>query len=301
MWGCVYTDSIDTISQEYKFQLYIGGEEGISAKDLAIQLLNLNDLITIASGSDCNCDLKVVSAKTGSFITELLAIAPALQTFDAVAGGVNVIKTTLETVGEWFKIKAHLHQNPPKSIVERDDGVHIENKNGNVYVTDNRGAVFFENSTVRNSVINIGNSLSNSNRNCFSISGEDGKEFVKVDKAQFEDICAPNDHIAEDCFYTSEQRMRLIVIKPVMRGNSRWTFKTSENRTIEARIEDEQWKDNFDEGNINLFAGIGLEVLVALQYKKDKYGKPIEDTTKYSIKKVYSTFGKDNKQQILPE
>ena len=95
--------------------------------------------------------------------------------------------------------------------------------------------------------------------------------------------------------------MRLIVIKPVMRGNSRGTFKTSENRTIEARIEDEQWKDNFDEGNINLFAGIGLEVLVALQYKKDKYGKPIEDTTKYSIKKVYSTFGKDNKQQILPE
>lgn len=107
-------------------------------------MLNLNDLITIASGSDCNCDLKVVSAKTGSFITELLAIAPALQTFDAVAGGVNVIKTTLETVGEWFKIKAHLHQNPPKSIVERDDGVHIENKNGNVYVTDNRGAVFLK-------------------------------------------------------------------------------------------------------------------------------------------------------------
>ena len=69
-------------------------------------MLNLNDLITIASGSDCNCDLKVVSAKTGSFITELLAIAPALQTFDAVAGGVNVIKTTLETVGEWFKNKS---------------------------------------------------------------------------------------------------------------------------------------------------------------------------------------------------
>ena len=299
-WRCVYTDSIDTISQEYKFQLYIGGEEGISAKDLAIQLSNLNDLITIASGSDCNCDLKVVSAKTGSFVIDFFAIAQVLQTFDANVG-INMIKTTLETVGEWFKIKSHLHQNPPKSIEERADGVHIESENGNVYVTDYRGAIFFENSIVRNSMINIGNSLSNSNRNCFSISGEDGKEFVKLDKDQFEDISAPNDHIVEDCFYTSEQRMRLIVIKPVLKGNSRWTFKTSENKTIEARIEDELWKDNFDEGNIKLFAGIGLEVLVALQYKKDKYGKPIEDTTKYSIKKVYSTFGEDNKQETLSE
>lgn len=299
-WRCVYTDSIDTISQEYKFQLYIGGEEGISAKDLAIQLSNLNDLITIASGSNCDCNLKVVSAKTGSFVIDFFAIAQVLQTFDANVG-INMIKTTLETVGEWFKIKSHLHQNPPKSIEERADGVHIESENGNVYVTDYRGAIFFENSIVRNSMINIGNSLSNSNRNCFSISGEDGKEFVKLDKDQFEDISAPNDHIVEDCFYTSEQRMRLIVIKPVLKGNSRWTFKTSENKTIEARIEDEPWKDNFDEGNIKLFAGIGLEVLVALQYKKDKYGKPIEDTTKYSIKKVYSTFGEDNKQETLSE
>ena len=285
-WRCVYTDSIDTILQEYKFQLYIGGEEGISAKDLAIQLSNLNDLITIASGSNCDCNLKVVSAKTGSFVIDFFAIAQVLQTFDANVG-INMIKTTLETVGEWFKIKSHLHQNPPKSIEERADGVHIESENGNVYVTDNRGAIFFENSIVRNSVINIGNSLSNSNRNCFSISGEDGKEFVKLDKDQFEDISAPNDHIVEDCFYTSEQRMRLIVIKPVLKGNSRWTFKTSENKTIEARIEDEPWKDNFDEGNVKLFAGIGLEALVALQYKKDEYGKPIDDTTKYSIKKVY--------------
>jgi hypothetical protein len=288
--------------QEYKFQLYIGGEEGISAKDLAIQLSNLNDLITIASGSNCYCNLKVVSAKTGSFVIDFFAIAQVLQTFDANVG-INMIKTTLETVGEWFKIKSHLHQNPPKSIEERADGVHIESENGNVYVTDYRGAIFFENSIVRNSMINIGNSLSNSNsnRNCFSISGEDGKEFVKLDKEQFEDISAPNDHIVEDCFYTSEQRMRLIVIKPVLKGNSRWTFKTSENKTIEARIEDETWKDDFDEGNIKLFAGIGLEVLVALQYKKDKYGKPIEDTTKYSIKKVYSTFGEDNKQETLSE
>lgn len=286
--------------QEYKFQLYIGGEEGISAKDLAIQLSNLNDLITIASGSNCYCNLKVVSAKTGSFVIDFFAIAQVLQTFDANVG-INMIKTTLETVGEWFKIKSHLHQNPPKSIEERADGVHIESENGNVYVTDNRGAIFFENSIVRNSVINIGNSLSNSNRNCFSISGEDGKEFVKLDKDQFEDISAPNDHIVEDCFYTSEQRMRLIVIKPVLKGNSRWTFKTSENKTIEARIEDEPWKDNFDEGNVILFAGIGLEALVALQYKKDEYGKPIDDTTKYSIKKVYSTFGEDNKQETLPE
>ncbi len=299
-WRCVYTDSIDTILQEYKFQLYIGGEEGISAKDLAIQLSNLNDLITIASGSNCDCNLKVVSAKTGSFVIDFFAIAQVLQTFDANVG-INMIKTTLETVGEWFKIKSHLHQNPPKSIEERADGVHIESENGNVYVTDNRGAIFFENSIVRNSVINIGNSLSNSNRNCFSISGEDGKEFVKLDKDQFEDISAPNDHIVEDCFYTSEQRMRLIVIKPVLKGNSRWTFKTSENKTIEARIEDEPWKDNFDEGNVKLFAGIGLEALVALQYKKDEYGKPIDDTTKYSIKKVYSTFGEDNKQETLPE
>lgn len=260
----------------------------------------MNDLITIASGSNCDCNLKVVSAKTGSFVIDFFAIAQVLQTFDANVG-INMIKTTLETVGEWFKIKSHLHQNPPKSIEERADGVHIESENGNVYVTDYRGAIFFENSIVRNSMINIGNSLSNSNRNCFSISGEDGKEFVKLDKDQFEDISAPNDHIVEDCFYTSEQRMRLIVIKPVLKGNSRWTFKTSENKTIEARIEDELWKDNFDEGNIKLFAGIGLEVLVALQYKKDKYGKPIEDTTKYSIKKVYSTFGEDNKQETLSE
>lgn len=136
-WRCVYTDSIDTILQEYKFQLYIGGEEGISAKDLAIQLSNLNDLITIASGSDCNCDLKVVSAKTGSFITELFAIAPVLQTFDAVAGGVNVIKTTLETVGEWFKIKSHLRQKPPKSIEREGNIVSIKNVDGNVYQTNN--------------------------------------------------------------------------------------------------------------------------------------------------------------------
>lgn len=300
-WRCVYTDSIDTILQEYKFQLYIGGEEGISAKDLAIQLSNLNDLITIASGSDCNCDLKVVSAKTGSFITELFAIAPALQTFDAVAGGVNVIKTTLETVGEWFKIKSHLRQKPPKSIEREGNIVSIKNVDGNVYQTNNQGAEILRNANISHCIINIGNSLSNSNRNCFSISGEDGKEFVKLDKEQFEDISAPNDHIVEDCFYTSEQRMRLIVIKPVLKGNSRWTFKTSENKTIEARIEDEPWKDNFDEGNIKLFAGIGLEALVALQYKKDEYGKPIDDTTKYSIKKVYSTFGEDNKQETLPE
>lgn len=261
----------------------------------------MNDLITIASGSDCNCDLKVVSAKTGSFITELLATAPALQTFDAVAGGVNVIKTTLETVGEWFKIKSHLRQKPAESIEQKGDVVSIKNVDGNVYQTNNQGAEILRNANISHCVINIGNLLSNSNRNCFSISGEDGKEFVKLDKEQFEDISAPNDHIVEDCFYTSEQRMRLIVIKPVLKGNSRWTFKTSENKTIEARIEDEPWKDNFDEGNVKLFAGIGLEALVALQYKKDEHGKPIEDTTKYSIKKVYSTFGEDNKQETLPE
>ena len=54
-------------------------------------------------------------------------------------------------------------------------------------------------------------------------------------------------------------------------------------------------------GNVKLFAGIGLEAFVAFHYKKDEHGTPIEDTTKYSIKKVYSTFGEDNKQETLPE
>lgn len=292
-------DSIDVITQEYKFQVYIGGEEGIDAKDLAVQLKNLDTLMKIASDSENDCKLKVIGAEIGSFTIDLMAVAQVIQTFD-VLGGFNLLKTSLETIHEWFEIKKHLQKFPPKSIESEGNKVTIENVKGNVYVTDYSGAKFFENANISNSIAEIGASLSGGNRNCFAIKGEDGKDIINVDEKDYDDISARNIDTCEECVFTHDESMRLIVIKPVLKGNAKWTFK-KDDKTIEASIEDEKWKDDFDEGKIDLFAGIGMEVLMNVQYKKDNKGIPIMSSAKYRIKKVYSMLGKNNKQDILPE
>jgi ASC-1-like (ASCH) protein len=85
-------------------------------------------------------------------------------------------------------------------------------------------------------------------------------------------------------FLTSQRELILKIKDLHFLGNAKWGFKHG-NKNIEAKIEDNEWSNNFyNDKIITLHPGDSLDVMVELYEEYDKYGKLIKE--EYTIVKV---------------
>jgi hypothetical protein len=82
----------------------------------------------------------------------------------------------------------------------------------------------------------------------------------------------------------SQSRTLLLIKKPDYLGNSRWEFRL-DNRTIEARLLDEQWLLRFREGHIPLLPGDALDVELHSELLRSFEGNVVG--TRYSVEFVH--------------
>ncbi|MGN0595764.1 MAG: hypothetical protein ACI4J1_00340 [Ruminiclostridium sp.] len=282
----------DTFEQEYKFSLFFGGEEGMPLQALGNQLINFNALLNIAIGNEYKCDMKVVAAKEGSLEVEIASLATLAVTF-LTPENIQYVKTTLDTIKEWFGIMLHLKGEKPQSVESTGDEVIIKNNQGYVFNASIKGSEILKNNTIQNLIVNIGSQLNENKRNSFRIKDDNG-EIFSIETDGIEQISNPIPNLHETKIIHVETKTTVQVVKPVLKGKSKWDFYT--NKTISASIEDEEWLERFQNGEITLFAGIQFEVLLHTEYQVDQYGSPVLNSEKYSIKRIIRILDRENEQ-----
>lgn len=284
----------DTFEQRYKFSLYFGGDEGMPVQALGKQLIEFNTLMNIAVAGEYKCDIKVVGARNGSLEIDLAALATIAATF-LTPDNVEYIKTSLETIKEWFKVMLHLKGEKPSSVSEQADSVVIKNNEGTALNVSTKGAKILNNCNIQTAILNIGSILSDNERSSFKLKDEDGKDMLEINHDGIELISKPIPNLYEVKRQHSESKVILAVAKPVFIGKAKWEFYINK-KSIAATIEDEKWLKDFQNGKIHLFAGIEFEVLLHTEYQLDDIGAPIPNTEKYTVKKIYKILNKEHKQ-----
>ena len=82
------------------------------------------------------------------------------------------------------------------------------------------------------------------------------------------------------------QSTEILSIKSlIFRGTAKWQF-ILHNRTISARIEDEEWLDNVQSGLISIKASDRIKARIETSIDLDSFGFPVPGTEKHTILKV---------------
>lgn len=279
--------SDDTIVQKYEFTINLSGENSINIHSLSKILENLDILTKEASQNIANCEFNILAVNKGSFelLFEGIAVTAAnLLTQD----NINYISTCLKSINEWFAIKKHLGSGSPKGLEKDEREITVTNESGEIQVFSASGAKFFENAKICNSIINIGTTLKESNREQMRILGNDvtPEKIMEISAEDYDELSAPIDLRNENTVYISHINTDLLLVTAVFNGDAQWGFYF--NKNIKAKIEDEIWLNSFRESKIPLTYGTQMKVAMRMETLKDNYGNPIENTAKYYIEKVIS-------------
>lgn len=124
------------------------------------------------------------------------------------------------------------------------------------------------------------------------LSEEDSFEFIRKDKEPISVNKVYTDidksklvSEAKEKIVESEKSMLLKIKIADFLGTTKWKFLTSEGKSIDVKIDDSGWLDNFhNSGKTALVSGDSLNVDGILKETFDKYGTPID--SEYTITKV---------------
>lgn len=94
--------------------------------------------------------------------------------------------------------------------------------------------------------------------------------------------------------------VELLLKKPDLLGDSKWQFVY--NKTIEARIEDEEFLEKVRKGKISVRAGVKIPCLMEMEYDLSDRLDIIQKSEKYNIKKITGNIiepEEDNQQSLF--
>lgn len=281
----------DLLHQEYEFSIRFLGENHISLDLLSTELTSFNELIHQSVREKYHYEYRVISSKQGSFELDIVGIA-TVATSMVTPQNIEYIKTSLQTIKEWFEIKKHLNGQKPKKIDPSSDKIIVENSKGDVMIVSNEGARYFENANIQNSIIHFSSGLAQYGRSGFCMSGKDGEPFFNIEKDEYENLSEEIDLENPENKYIQHIETNLLVNKIALVGSSKWEFYF--NKAIQAKIEDEEWLENFKKHRFAVTADIQLKVSMRSECSRDKSGNPVENTTKYYIEKVHKIIYPDD-------
>jgi hypothetical protein len=283
--------------EEYKDSLILNfeGKDEIDVETFSQSIYGVIRLIKITTSlhyPDSKVKLNIINFKKGSIEIDLSAL---IQLAPAVLPILNATLSLINISFEYIKIKKHLKGEKPKDVVynQNNNQAKIINQYNETFQEDAQITKnYFNHCTIDNSIINIFFPLFNDNDRAGLKIIQNNETKIDISKDEFSNMTIS---IVESVDNDKKLLNRIDYIelplkKPDLLGKSTWSFKYKENtkdKTIDARIEDEQFIEEVHQGKIkNLYAGVKVPVQMRIEQDIDENKIPLKDTERYIIEKI---------------
>lgn len=287
-------DSILTESRAI-FGFKVEGEKEIDATILSNTIRDIAELTKLATkeeNPDAYLKINVTAFHNGSFVIDFSTVCQAAANLLVNAAGLALI--VVGVVKGILEIKKLLKGEKPKSIREKDDKIEIENNEGQKVTVNKSSGAVLNNIQIERLTINISNYVREHNPSGgFVFSTPDGDFVCNADELKGMSMSLP---ITEESMC---KRFRLDVDLPIKKadliGRSAWEFRYL-GHNITARIDDDDWIYNVNNGGISFKAGDYLKASLEISVVLDSDGQLVSDSEKYNIIKVYGLYNEDTEQ-----
>ncbi|NBX53094.1 MAG: hypothetical protein EBT63_05545 [Proteobacteria bacterium] len=290
------TDFIESVES---FKVSFGGKNSIDAETFTKSINNTIDLVKESANAldpSCFLRLEIKATQEGSFETVIDAVIrhkDDLLLVSSIAG--NIIQGFLN----FLLIKEHLKGRKAKKIESNDKETAIQNQDNQIIkVQKEIGNAYFQNNKIDNLIVNQFTILTD--RSNYSITTKDNK--VIIDKKAYEDMKQPvvDENPTAKTIKQKPIEVELLLKKPDLLGDSKWQFVY--NKTIEAKIEDEDFLEKVRRGKISVRAGVKIPCLMEVEYDLSDRLDIIQKSEKYNIKKITGDIiepEEDNQQSLF--
>lgn len=290
------------MKSEDRFSFHLDGESSIDAIVLSEIIMDLTELTKIAAleeNPDAYLKMNVTAFKNGSFQIDFSAICEFTENLISNSSQlIQLASTAVTTVKGFFEIKKLLKGNKPKSIHNLDDGKITVTGQDNHSVTVNKssGAVI-NNFNIDNLVVKISSCVGENNKDGgFSFkTSTNTTHFSNKDVTQ---MSKPLPIIEEEQIRNTIILADLPIKKADLLGKSAWSFIFN-NKTIDAKIDDEDFIDLIHNGKISIHSGDYITAELVISVKLNENSFPDENSTKYTVRKVVGEI-KNNIDKIKP-
>ncbi len=275
------TEFIESIES---FKVSFGGKNSIDAETFTKSINNTIDLVKESANAvdpSCFLRLEIKANQEGSFETVIDAIIrhkDDLLTITSIAG--NVIQGFLN----FILIKEHLKGRKARKIESNDKETAIQNQDNQILkVQKEIGNAYFQNNKIDNLIVNQFTILTD-NRSSYSITTKNDK--ITIDKNSYDNMrqVVVDENPTAKTIKQKPIEVELLLKKPDLLGDSKWQFVY--NKTIEAKIEDEDFLDKVRRGKISVRAGVKIPCLMEVEYDLSDRLDIIQKSEKYNIKKI---------------
>jgi len=295
------------VKSQDNFSFHLNGDSSIDAVLLSKTISDfaeLTKLIALEENPDAFIKLNVTAFKNGSFIVDFQTVV--VDTAKVILGNPEIVANLAPIITKaligMFKIKKHLKGETPVEHKIDGDTLIVKNKYGDVICAPKASAPILYKCSVDNLVIKIvGDSNENNDSRGFSLSTSD--EEVICSNSDVKHMALPTAEPEEIIKLVKEQTVDafLKIKKSVFIGPSKWSFIFN-GTSIDAHIEDEDWLNSFQEGNININGNKLLHGDLKIISDLDENGVPICDAVQYKVIKVYGivdSYDNMDKSQLI--
>lgn len=273
---------------EYQsFSFTFEGSSEISASLLGLSLSNLSYIVhEIGQKNDSyeECELKVSSFQKGSFeILFTTAIIAAGQISALYSPqDLNSILNVLKGI---FDIKKLLKGDRPRSALPdiKPGYIHVTSPDGSSVLAPAGSNIVITNPEIDRKVSEIAQAVHQHNPSGGFRLANNTQAF-SYDSQAIADIALQSYDTANSSDSRRSMRVSLPIVKVDLLGNSSWSFKYCD-RTISAKICDQEFLKSVHSGQTAYKAGDMLDVLLIVTTKLSSNGIPLKDT--YQIDQVY--------------
>ena len=277
------------------FSFHLDGESTVDAELLAKTISEMSELskqAALVESPDSYVRLKVSAFKNGSFEVLFSAVCDAM---DCIFDYTSFASAVTTIVVGFFEIKKHLKGKNPKKVVRKDDGVHIENCDGQIIVANDGSSNIINNITIDNIVTNVSIYANCNNQEYgFTVSSENQSVSCSPQDLQHMSHALPiKENRSNLC---SRSHVTLAIKKPDLLGYSKWSFILN-GRGIESSIIDRSWLSKVHGGDIVIRAHDYINAILETTIDVDESGVPIENTAKYVVVEVLDLFSSHNNRE----
>lgn len=278
------------VKSQAVFYLHLNGESVVDA-DVVVQAIHNMSVLTseIAKEKDplLLSRLQVKPFKNGSFEIVFITIAElGMSVLNNPDIASTIATSIVDIVIKCFEIKKLLKGEEPKSVTNiGNDQVKIENNEGQIIYAPNAASIVLNNGPAEKAVSSVAAYVMKNNPNAgFSLLKEGDICPVTFTSEDTKNI-AQSTSIERVYDIRCTRSIELLLIKGLnLIGNSKWSF-IYRKKTIHASINDEEWLDSVQTGEINIKAKDSIKVILETSIELN-HGFPIQGTEKYSIIKV---------------
>lgn len=268
------------------FKVSFGGKNSIDAELFTKTINNTIELVKASANAiepSCFLRLEIKTNQDGSFETIIDAVVKYanddLLTKDNVRLAIEVIGGFLA----FLQIKQHLNGRKAKKIESNDKETAIQNQDNQIIkVQKEIGSAYFQNNKIDNIIVNQFTILTD--RSDYSIVTKNGK--VTINQKSYENMSQSvvDENPTAKTIRQKPIEVELLLKKPDLLGDSKWQFVY--NKTIDAKIEDEDFLEKVRRGKISVRAGVKIPCLLEVEYDLSDRLDIIQKSEKYNIKKI---------------